>query len=334
MRILLGLVIVLCFAGPVRAAKTLDFYFIDVEGGQATLMVTPAGQSVLVDAGWPGNNGRDADRIAAAVKRAGLKRIDYLLVTHYHTDHVGGVPQLLAKTPVATVIDHGTNTETGKGADALWKAYEEAVAKHKRIIIKRGDALPFKGLETKVVAARGDLIEQALQGAGQENPLCAAERRRDEDKTENARSIGFVLNYGKFRFIDLGDLTWNKELDLSCPNHKIGKIDVYLVTHHGMNMSGPAAMVHALRPRVAIMNNGAKKGGAPETFEVIRRSPGLEDLWQLHFALGAGKDRNSADSLIANTETNCEGKWLKMTVASNGSFTVENSRNGFKKSYK
>ncbi|MBI4875611.1 MAG: MBL fold metallo-hydrolase [Acidobacteria bacterium] len=334
MRTSLAILFALCLALPATAANTLNFYFIDVEGGQATLMVTPAGQSVLVDAGWPGFNGRDAGRIAAAVKHAGLKKIDFLLVTHYHTDHVGGVPQLLAKVPVTTVIDHGTNTETGKGADALWKAYEEAIAKHKRMVIKRGDALPFKGLEAKVVAARGDLIEEALPGAGQENPLCAAERRRDEDKSENARSIGFVLQWGKFRFIDLADLTWNKELDLSCPNHKIGKIDVYLVTHHGMNMSGPSAMVHALKPRVAIMNNGAKKGGSAETFEIVKRSPGLEDLWQLHFALAAGQERNSPDSLIANVDPVCEGKWLKMTVASNGSFTVENSRNGFKKTYK
>jgi beta-lactamase superfamily II metal-dependent hydrolase len=332
MRILPGLVILWCLTLPAPAAKTLDFYFVDVEGGQATLIVTPAGQSILVDAGWPGNNGRDADRIAAAAKKAGLKKIDYLLVTHYHTDHVGGVPQLLAKVPVTAVIDHGTNTESGKGADTLWKAYEEAVAKHKRIVIKSGDSLPFKGLETKVVSARGDLIEQPLKGAGDSNPLCADEKRRDEDKSENARSIGFVLNWGKFRFVDLADLTWNKELDLACPNHKIGKIDVYLVTHHGMNMSGPAAMVHALHPRVAIMNNGAKKGGSPETFETIKRSPGLEDIWQLHFALGA-KDKNSADSLIANTDPICEGKWLKLTVAANGSFTVENSRNGFKKTY-
>jgi beta-lactamase superfamily II metal-dependent hydrolase len=334
MRMLSQLAILLCLALPLPAARTLDFYFVDVEGGQATLIVTPAGQSILVDAGWPGYNGRDADRIAAAARHAGLKRIDYLLVTHYHTDHVGGVPQLLARFPVTAVIDHGTNTETGKGADTLWKAYEEAVAKHKRIIITSGESLPFKGLETKVVCARGGLIEKPLPGAGDANPLCAEEKRRADDQTENARSIGFVMNYGKFRFVDLGDLTWNKELDLACPQHKLGRVDVYLVTHHGMNLSGPAAMVHALRPRVAIMNNGARKGGSPETFEILKRSPGLEDLWQLHFALGAGQQGNSPDSLIANTEANCEGKWLKMTVAADGSFTVENSRNGFKKTYK
>ncbi len=333
MRFLPVLVLLLCLAPPSPAARTLDFYFIDVEGGQATLIVTPAGQSILVDAGWPGNNGRDAQRIANAVKRAGLKKIDYLLVTHYHTDHVGGVPELLAKVPVTVVMDHGTNTETGKGAEKLWKAYEAAIAKHKRIQVKPGDSLPFKGLEAKVVAARGDLIQQPLKGAGDPNPLCAGQKKGADDPTENGRSIGFVLDYGKFRFVDLGDLTWNKELDLACPNHKIGKIDVYLVTHHGSNLSGPVAMVHALRPRVAIMNNGARKGGSLETFDILRSSPGLEDLWQLHFALAAGKEKNSPDSLIANTEVNCEGKWLKLTVARDGSFTVENSRNGFKKSY-
>lgn len=334
MRFLPALVLLLCAVPPLPAAKTLDFYFIDVEGGQATLIVTPAGQSILVDAGWPGNSGRDAQRIANAVKRAGLKKIDYLLVTHYHTDHVGGVPPLLEKVPVVTAMDHGSNTETGsKSVEALWKAYEAAIAKHKRIQVKPGDSLPLKGLEAKVVAARGDLIQQPLKGAGDPNPLCAAQKKGADDATENGRSIGFVLDYGKFRFVDLGDLTWNKELELACPSHKIGKIDVYLVTHHGSNLSGPVAMVHALRPRVAIMNNGARKGGSLETFDILRSSPGLEDLWQLHFALAAGKERNSPDSLIANTEVNCEGKWLKLTVARDGSFTVENSRNGFRKSY-
>jgi beta-lactamase superfamily II metal-dependent hydrolase len=334
MRIIAGILLSLCLAAGLPAARTLDFYFVDVEGGQATLIVTPAGQSMLVDCGWPGFEGRDARRIQAAAKLAGVRKIDYLLVTHYHTDHVGGVPQFLELMPVGTVIDHGSNTETGKNALALSKAYEEAIARFKRMTVKAGDSLPLKGVQTQIVAARGDLIPEPLPGAGAENPLCAAEQRRAEDKTENARSIGFILQYGKFRFIDLADLTWNKELDLVCPRTKLGTVDVYLVTHHGMNLSGPSAIVHSLHPRVAVMNNGAKKGGSPETFQILRKSPGIEDIWQLHYALAGGAENNPPDAFIANTSPDCAGKWLKLSVDKSGVFSMENSRNNYRKTYK
>ena len=316
------------------AKKTLDVYFIDVEGGQATLFVAPSGESMLVDTGWAGFNNRDAERIAAAAKAAKVKRIDYLVVTHYHADHVGGVPQLTAKLPVRTFVDHGPNTETGKGADILWNAYTSFRDKGQHLAVKPGDTVPIKGLDVKVVSSAGDVLAAPLAGAGQPNPACAGFQPRAEDKTENARSVGMLITFGKFKIIDLADLTWNKEFELACPNNKLGTVDVYLTTHHGMNMSGPAAIVHALHPEVAIMNNGATKGGTPEAWEVIRKSPGLADIWQLHYAVKTDKEHNAPDSFIANPDEHCEGKWIKLSAHSDGSFTVTNARNKFEKTYK
>ena len=334
MRLLAGLVLSLCMATVLPAAKTLDFYFIDVEGGQATLIVTPSKQSLLVDAGWPGFNKRDAERIKAAAKSAGIKHIDYLALTHYHMDHVGGVPQIAAMLPVKNFIDHGPNNETNKGAKELSEAYDEAVKTGNHLVMKPGDKIPLKGLDITVVAANGDHLGSALAGAGAANPLCAAEPSFKEDKSENARSLGFVLSFGKFRFIDLGDLTSAKELNLVCPNNLLGTVDVYLTTHHGLDASNAKAIVEALHPRVAIMNNGAKKGGVPAAWKIIKESPGLEDIWQVHFALAGGKETNVPDPMVANiTEENDEGKALKVSASADGSFTVTNLRNKYSKTY-
>jgi competence protein ComEC len=319
---------------PARAAKTLDVYFIDVEGGQATLLVSPYGESMLVDAGWPGFNGRDADRIAAVAKLAGVKQIDYLLITHYHLDHVGGVPQLAARMPIRTFVDHSPSVETGREAEGLFAAYARVRDGGKHLLVKPGDRIPVKGVDVEVLTAAGNEIAKALPGAGAPNPLCAATERREADPSENAQSVGTRITYGKFRMINLGDLTWNKELELVCPNNKVGAVDVYLSTHHGMDLSGSPAIVHALRPRVAIMNNGAKKGGSPEAWQAIHSSPGLEDIWQLHYAVRAGKQNNAPEPLIANMEENCQGNWIKLAAESNGQFTVMNSRNGKTKTYK
>jgi competence protein ComEC len=311
------------------AAKTLDVYFIDVEGGQATLMVTPSKQSMLVDTGWPGFNGRDAARIARVAKSAGVKSLDYVVVTHYHTDHAGGVPQLVEKIPVKTFVDHGPNNESGKGPDALYKAYEEVASKAKRISVKPGDTIPMKGVEVRVVTANGE--HAAAQGTS--NPLCASARSYPEDKSENARSIGLLVSFGKFRMINLGDLTSRKEVELACPENRVGTVDVYLTTHHGLNTSNAQEIVHALKPRVAIMNNGAKKGGSPEAWQIIRKSPGLEDLWQLHFALAGKVENNSPESFIANLEEGCAGQHIALLANPDGSFTVLNARNKYKKAY-
>ena len=315
-------------------AKTMDVYFVDVEGGQATLVVSPSGKSLLVDTGWPGFEERDAKRIAAAAKQAGVKQIDYLMITHFHRDHVGGITQLAAKLPIRNFVDHGPNVETGKAAEELSAAYEKVKATGQHLLVKPGDTIPVPGLTVDVVASNGQLTTKALPGGGQANPLCTSAKRHEDDTTENSRSVGIVISYGKFRMIDLGDLTWNKELDLMCPENRIGTVDVYLSTHHGADASGPAAIVHALHPQVVIQNNGARKGASPSAWQVMKASPGLEDLWQLHYAVAGGKDNNSADTFIANTDERCEGKWLKLSVDATGAFTVTNSRNKYQKTYK
>jgi competence protein ComEC len=313
----------------VYAAKTLDFYFIDVEGGQATLVVTPSKQSLLIDAGWPGFSGRDAERIVRAAKKAGVKNIDYLVTTHYHTDHVGGVPQLAERMPVKNFVDHGPSVESGKNPDELYKSYEAVVAKANRISVKPGDTLPVKGLEVRVITAGGE----HFAGSGAANPLCSTARTYPEDKSENARSVGLLLTFGKFRMIDLGDLTSRKELELACPENRVGTVDLYLTTHHGLAQSNAPEIVHALRPRVAIMNNGAKKGGAPEAWKIVKASPGLEDLWQLHFSVAGASEHNSPEALIANLAEKCAGKYIKVSASEDGSFTVLNERNAYTKTY-
>ena len=334
MRLLRSIMLLLVSAALLPAAKNLEVYSIDVEGGQATLVVAPGGESLLVDTGWAGHNRRDSDRILAAAKSAGVKRIDYLVVTHYHADHVGGVPQLAEKIPIRNFVDHGPSVESGKDQDLLFNAYAAFRDKGNHIQVKPGDTIPVKGMDVRVVSAGGDLIATPLAGAGQPNPGCSSFARHEVDTSENARSVGIVISYGDFRMVDLGDLTWNKEFDLVCPNNKIGPVDVYLVSHHGMNMSGSPQLVHALHPRVAIMNNGARKGGSPEIWQTIHDSPGLVDLWQLHFAVTGGKEHNSADTVIANLDEICEGKWLKLTAQKDGSFSLWNSRNKYERSYK
>jgi len=326
----------LCAAQALPAAKMLEIYFVDVEGGQATLIVAPSKQSLLVDTGWPGLNMRDANRIAAAAKRAGVKQIDYLLVTHYHEDHVGGVPQLAAKLPIRNFVDHGETVEHGGNGDRLYRAYvrtrDSSGGSH--LQVKPGDKIPVKDLDVTVLTSNGEEIAAALPGAGQPNPACADVKPKETDTSENARSIGILIQYGDFRMVDLGDLTWNKENELVCPNNKIGTVDLYLTTHHGLDESNSPAIVRALHPRVAIMNNGARKGGSPEAWQTVHDSPGLADLWQVHYAMQGGKDHNVPEAMIANIyEQGDEGNWLRVSADANGSMTVYNSRNKFEKTY-
>lgn len=316
------------------AADTLDFYFIDVEGGQATLIVSPSGQSLLMDAGWPGFDNRDADRIAAAAREAGIQQIDYFVASHYHTDHIGGVPQLAAKLPIRNFVDHGPSVESGERADSLFATYAAERAKGNHIVVKPGDRIPLAGVEVTVVVAGGERITKPLRGGGKANPLCASAERKRDDTGENAASVGFVVRHGRFRFADLGDLTWNKEIDLACPKNLIGPVDLYLTTHHGMDASGPPQIVHALAPRVAIMNNGAKKGGSPGAWQVIRQSPGLEDIWQLHHSIAGGAQNNAPEQFIANIEEQCRGNMIKVSASVDGSFTVSNPRVMHTKTYK
>jgi competence protein ComEC len=318
------------------AEKPLRVYFVDVEGGQATLFVTPAGQSLLIDTGWDGNNGRDADRIVAAAKSAGLSRIDYVLITHFHADHVGGAQQLAARIPIGTFIDHGENRETGDGPTVQgWQAYQALLAtgKYKRITLKPGDVLPIQGMRAEVISADGDLIAKPLPGAGQENEACKESETRPADKTENLRSLGTLITFGKLRILDLGDLTWDKEMELMCPVNKLGKVDVYIVSHHGWQQSSSPALVWGIAPRVAIMDNGAKKGGTPSTWDIIEKSPGLEDLWQLHYSEEGGAAHDVAPEFIANPQGADAGNYLELIGRADGGFDVFNSRTQKTKKY-
>ena len=314
----------------------LRIYFVDVEGGQATLFVTPAGESLLIDTGWPGNDGRDADRIVAVAKKAGISRIDYVLITHYHVDHVGGAPQLAARIPVGTFIDHGENREPNDAVTAeVWQAYQKLLAsgKYKHLTVKPGEVLPVQGMKAVVLSSDGALIPMPLAGAGRANPLCKGAEQYPADQTENRRSLGTLITFGKLRILDLGDLTRDEEMKLMCPVNKLGKIDIYIVSHHGWEQSGSAPFVHGIEPRVAIMDNGAKKGGSPSSWDVVKKSPHLEDLWQVHYSEEGGATHNVASEFIANPQGPDAAHYLELTAQPDGSFEVLNSRTQKSKHY-
>jgi len=321
---------------PSDLKKPLQIYFIDVEGGQATLFISPTGESLLVDTGWPGNNGRDADRIVAAAKQAGVSKIDLVLITHFHNDHVGGAPQLAARIPVKTFIDHGENREsTDAPTVEVWHSYQDLLksGKYKRIVAKPGMDLPIRGIRATVISSDGDLISSPVPGAGRDNPGCQNAEQYPADKTENLRSLGTLITFGKLRILDLGDLTRDQEMKLMCPKNKLGKIDVYIVSHHGWYQSGSPAFVNGIAPRVAIMDNGAKKGGTPSAWDVLARAPGLEDLWQLHYSEEGGPKHNVAEEFIANPNGPDAANYLKLTAWEDGSIEVLNSRTQKGKKY-
>lgn len=325
----------LLVAAATLSAQTLHIYAIDVEGGKSTLYVSPSGESMLIDAGYAGNDSRDANRILAAATAAGVKRIDHLVVTHYHADHVGGVAQLAAKLPLGRIYDYGDSYETtNKKTVAIYEPYAAVRRKYPHQILKPGDTIPVKGLHVEVVAANGKSIDKPLSGAGQPNPLCPTFEPMPPDPGENARSLAMIITLGKLRISDLGDLFWQNEYPLACPVNKLGTVDIYMTTHHGTATSGSPQIVHALHPRVAIMNNGADKGGSIKAWTAIKTSPGLEDLWQLHTSNEGGQDHNVPETFIANpSEAGDKGFSLEITGRPDGSFTVRNNRNKFEKTY-
>ncbi len=282
-------------------AKPLEVYVVDTEGGKAALWVSPSGQTLLIDSGNPGS--RDLDRIMAAVNDAGVKQIDFLISTHYHVDHIGGMQELAKRIPIGTFIDHGPSVEVNEQVSGFQAAYAELSGKAKHLIVKPGDKIPITGLDWRIVTAGGDALKAPLPGGGKPNAACAGFTPKESSATdENGQSVGSVITFGQFRAIDLGDLLWNKEFELVCPNNPVGTVDVYFVTHHGLDQSGSAALVHAVQPRVAIMQNGTRKGAGAQAMPTMRTSPGLEDIWQLHWSYNAGIEQNSAGAFIANVD--------------------------------
>ena len=333
-------------AAPVSARRTLDIYFIDVEGGQATLVVTPAGESLLVDAGFAGREGtfaslpgdprdaRDAQRILAAARDAGITRIDNLLVTHFHADHVGGVPELAQLLPIGTFIDHGSAlpaAENVAGTLAAVERYAAVRAKGRHIEPRPGERLPLQSVDALVVSSAGATLGSPLAEAFGRNPVCGTTAPEPQETNENPRSTGFLLRFGKFRFLDVGDLSGPPLFALACPNDLVGPVDVYLVAHHGGPDAADPAMFAAFRPRVAVLDNGATKGGAPEVFAALRGAHGLDDVWQLHRSTNPGAE-NFGDDRIANLDETT-AHWIKLSASPEGSFRVVNGRTGAEKPY-
>jgi competence protein ComEC len=347
-------------AAETRTVRTLDIYVVDVEGGNATLFVSPSGESMLIDSGNAGAAAvRDAERIMAAVKDAGLTQIDNLITTHWHGDHFGGMAELAARVPIRNFIDHGPNVQPGAAADEfLRKTYPDLYARAKHTVVKPGNKISVAGLDVLVVASAGETIRTALPGAGRANSYCAS-FKPGENNAEDPMSVATYVTFGQFRTIHLGDLTRNKEFELMCPNNRIGTVEVLLGLHHGVDSSNSEVLVHALRPRVAIMNNGTRKGGQVEVMKTLHSSPGLEDLWQMHFSQLSGQEYTVPGMFIANLLDepsaampvapisapppgpdappapvhNGRAYWIKVSARTDGSFTVTNARNGFSKSY-
>lgn len=328
------------------ARATLDIYFIDVEGGQSTLVVTPAEGTLLVDTGFPSDGtfgsipgdprkARDANRILAAARAAGVTRIDNLLTTHFHADHDGGIVELAQLMPIGTFIDHASpdpQAEAGvAGTTAAFERYAAVRAKGRHVVPKPGDPLPLKGVEAVVVSSAGATVQKPFAGAGGVNSACGPAAPPAQEKTENPRSTGFRLRYGRFTFLDVGDLSGAPLFALVCPGNLIGPTDVYLVAHHGGLDAADPATFAALSPRVAIVNNGERKGGAPELLAALHQARGLEDAWQLHRSLAPGA-QNYPDDRIANLDESA-AHWIKVSAKEDGSFTVTNGRTGAVKAY-
>ncbi len=288
-------------AAQTKSAKTFDIYLSDTEGGKATLFVSPSGESVLVDTGNP--NPRDTDRILAMLAEAGVTEIDHLILTHYHVDHVGGLQELAKRVTIRHYVDHGPSVEEREQVQGFQAAYAELHAKAKHTVVKPGDKLPVAGLDWRIITSAGKAITTALPGGGKPNPACASFTPRPaSNDPENGQSVGSVITFGKFRTIDLGDLLWDKEKDFVCPNNLVGPVDLYIVSHHGIDASGSPALVHGLQPRVAIQQNGTRKGGTLQTNRTLYSSPGFEDNWQLHWSYNVGTEYNPAGIFIANID--------------------------------
>ncbi len=345
----------------IEAQETLDIYFIDVEGGGATLFVSPTGETLLIDTGNGGQNAaRDMGRIMDAMQDASVTEIDHLITTHWHGDHYGAMQELSSRVPVRHFIDHGPSVESvARVTEFLDTTYRTLYEAAEHTVVTPGDRIALAGIDITVLASAKQVIDRPLLGGGGPNPYCADFVPQNEDNGENAQSVGILAQFGGSRVLHLGDLTVNTEFELMCPNNPIGTVDLFVVSHHGQPISNAEVLVHAIEARVAIMNNGTRKGGQPDAMRVLYSAPGLEDLWQLHFSQLSGQEYTVPGLVIANAVDeeqssmpiapliprrgaggpprpvhNGEAHWIKVSGDADGSFTVTNSRNEFTKEYR
>lgn len=362
MRIICFALLTAALATSLHAQDTLDIYLIDVEGGNATLFISPEGESILIDTGNGGvNASRDAARIIEAMEDANIDTVDHLITTHWHGDHFGSMQELASRVSIRHYIDHGPNVQPNANTDAFLDGqYRELYENATHTVVRPGDTVGVEGLEVTVLTSAKQVIDSALPGAGTPNPYCSDFTPQAADTGENAQSVGMLFEYGDFRALHLGDLTVNTEFELMCPNNPIGAVDLYVVSHHGNPSSNSKVLVHAIRPRAAIMNNGTRKGGQPDPMRILHSTPGLEDLWQLHFSQLSGQEYTVPGLFIANLIDqplaampvtplpnpgrgpgvspapvhNGTAYWIKVSGEASGSFSVTNSRNGFSKFYR
>ena len=329
-----------------QKTKTLDVYWIDSEGGGSTLIVTPTGESVLIDAGSPG--GRDPARIVAAAKAAGLAKIDYLAITHWHGDHFGGSAELAALFPIETIYQRGVpDTDPDKRNDASWilrsKPYRAITSK--REAVSAGVSIPLKAvaggpqLSLRCLAADTKFVAPTAEQKAHPTSLVAAGERGPEPDVDNDNSAVWVLSFGNFRFFDGGDLTWAWEPKLVSPYNLVGKIDVYQTNHHGLDRSNNPMLIQGIAPTVAVMNNGPRKGGQAGTLATLKGAPSVQAIYQLHKSMAIPAEANTPDDHIANLEEakpadKCAGNVVKMSVAADGkSYTISIPANGHSKTY-
>jgi competence protein ComEC len=330
----------------------MQIQWIDVEGGAATLVVAPSGESLLLDTGFPDGD-RDAKRIFAAAQKAGLKQIDYLVISHWHRDHEGGLAALAKMIPIGRFFDHGDDVDA---ADKVRLDDYKAIAGNKRTIVKPGDKIPLKGADVVVVSSEFTVLGQPVN-AGGPNPLCADAPQMESSGNENERMVGVLVTFGAFTFLDLADLDWKQEMALACPINKVGRVSVYQTGRHGsLDGAGAPAFLGAINPQVIVVNNGPRKGlgqsdartkpventGKP-TYPYVKNSylrmtklPAIEGIWQGHLSLlDKDPEHNTALDMIANLEetADCQGNAITAAVAPDGKFTITNGRNGFSKSY-